>query len=544
MTATSTVEAVTAPSPLRTARPARTGPLWLATRARVLDIAGATGSVLICVGAWATAYLPDGWAADAGWLNLPFIPGSAPAVIAFMVLIAGLVLLCGAWVAAGYEWSRDRRSRTDARHDQRTAWRLLLRSAWWGAPLLLAPPIASRDAWSYAALGNMVRAGVSPYQHGPAALPGNFADAVDPMWANTRSPYGPLFLDLAHRIVDFTGDSVVLGAIAMRLLAVGGLVLLAVYLPRLAADCGGSRSVAVWLVFLNPLVLVHFLGGEHNDALMMGLAVAGLAVAMRGSLWLGALLVALAVSVKVSAVIVVVAVGLVWAGQGSSRWRRIGGIALASLTCLTVLELLGRFTGLGWGWVGALQTPGTVRSWLSLPTALALSFGSLLRVAGAGNHTDGLISALRLVGAMTAAGVGAVLLVARRKPVLEATALTLLACAVLGPADQPWYLLWGGVLLAAAPLSGRNVKRLAAISIGLCAYTLTSMAPTAMGRTGQTILIVACVATGVGLFVWRRTRTGAPASEDVPHPVPAPALQSAPAPRPAPAPGGWSNSVA
>jgi alpha-1,6-mannosyltransferase len=172
-----------------------------------------------------------------------------------------------------------------------------------------------------------------------------------------------------------------------------------------------------------------------------------------------------------------------------------------------------------------LQTPGTVRSWLSLPTALALSLAALLRAVGAGNHTDGLIASLRLVGALTAAGVGAVLLAAGRRPVVQATALTLLTGALLGPADQPWYLLWGGILLAAAPLSKRTVTWLAATSIGLCVYTLTAMALGTVGRTGQLILTATCLATGILLLVRRnihsrsrrssgQTRTSTPALED------------------------------
>src|SRR3546814_20706877 len=38
----------------------------------------------------------------------------------------------------------------------------------WSAPLMIAPPLFSRDGWSYAAQGMLTTLGVSPYDHGPA----------------------------------------------------------------------------------------------------------------------------------------------------------------------------------------------------------------------------------------------------------------------------------------------------------------------------------------------------------------------------------------
>ena len=60
-------------------------------------------------------------------------------------------------------------------------------------------------------------------------------------------------------------------ALVMRLLALLGVYLIARYLPRLARACGVEPSLAVWAGLLNPLVLMHFVSGAHNDALMLGL---------------------------------------------------------------------------------------------------------------------------------------------------------------------------------------------------------------------------------------------------------------------------------
>ena len=75
-----------------------------------------------------------------------------------------------------------------------------------------------------------------------------------------------------------------------------GVLLLGWGLLRLAPVPGR----ALWLGVANPLVLVHLVSGGHNDALMVGLLVAGLAVAPR-ALLPAAALVTLAALVKVPA---------------------------------------------------------------------------------------------------------------------------------------------------------------------------------------------------------------------------------------------------
>ena len=63
----------------------------------------------------------------------------------------------------------------------------------WSAPLSLAPPLFSRDGWSYAAQGVLAHFGISPYDHGPGgprSVP--IVQGVDPRWMETAAPYGPI----------------------------------------------------------------------------------------------------------------------------------------------------------------------------------------------------------------------------------------------------------------------------------------------------------------------------------------------------------------
>ena len=70
--------------------------------------------------------------------------------------------------------------------------------ALWLLPLLAVAPLFSRDVFSYAAQGEMMSHHINPYNYGPGTLgSGPFVSGVDPLWANTAAPYGPLFLMLA-----------------------------------------------------------------------------------------------------------------------------------------------------------------------------------------------------------------------------------------------------------------------------------------------------------------------------------------------------------
>ncbi len=205
---------------------------------------------------------------------------------------------------------------------------------------------------------------------------------------------------------------------------------------------------------LNPLVLMHFVAGAHNDALMVGLLVAGLALGAERHPIQGVLLVGLAGAVKPIALVALPFAGLLWAGT-RARWpRRLLAWLASSVLVLGVFAALSVVAGVGLGWVASLSTPGSIRTWLSPPTALGMALGRLLDQVGLGT-VDGAITFFRaaamIVGALI--GLGLVLRPEGRSPVRGA-ALALLAIVALGPVVQPWYLLWALPLLAATGLTG------------------------------------------------------------------------------------------
>jgi hypothetical protein len=199
--------------------------------------------------------------------------------------------------------------------------------ALWSVPLLIAPPMFSNDVYSYAAQGEMVSHHISPYLYGPGVLGTTpFSSLAQGVWINTPSPYGPLFSGLEGGTVQLAGHRVLLSIVLLRLLAVVGVALIGVFVPSLARSYGRDPATAFALGVLNPLVLLFLIGSGHNDALMLGLLVAGLSIARRGNFTWGIVLCALAGAIKVPGLIGVFAIA--WTskpprcGHAASVWRK------------------------------------------------------------------------------------------------------------------------------------------------------------------------------------------------------------------------------
>lgn len=374
--------------------------------------------------------------------------------VALAFVYVGLAVLGMAWLHLGRSLRRGEAG-TDTG-------RLLRTAALWGAPLVVCVPLFSRDLYAYAAQAQIARAGLDPYSVGPVSLPGPFLDEISGMWVDTPAPYGPLWLGLGRAVATVAGDRVVTTVLAMRLLAVLGVLLTARYLPRLAVAAGGDPRVAVWLGVANPLLLVHFVAGGHNDALMVGLVVAGMAVAIEATdeRWVaaGVALCAAAVLVKAPAVIAIGFLVWVWAKHLRGRAVLLNACARTGAVALATLALITWATGLDFGWINQLNASGAVITWVSVPTGLGLLTSIPLGVDDIITSENPVIVAFRTAGQVATAAV--VLWLwwrSRRIPAgwVAGTGLALLVVVFLGPVVQPWYVLWGLTLLAATPLSRR-----------------------------------------------------------------------------------------
>ena len=440
MALTETVIFVFVPSALLPALPSlrALGERSVFDRFRVL---GTAGSLALALGGCAAGALPK----NDPFADVPVISQlrQIPAV-ALVVAYGGLALLVVAWLFLG------RLAGTPGGPDRRS---LVTTLAIWAVPLCLAPPMFSRDIYSYAAQGWLVQHGSDPYFWGPAAVPGPFSNDVG-MWSHTPAPYGPVFLMLARLVVGLGGGHIVPTVLGFRLVALVGVALLVRYVPRLAVHCGVAPDRALWLGVLNPLVLLHFVSGAHNDVLLVSLMVAGLVMVLDGRPALGVALCAVAVLVKAPAGLALAFMVPMWAGQLTGRSRLLRAGLRASMVAGTTVVALTWVSGLGYGWVGALQTPGVVRNWLSTTTLLGEAAGWLTKLVGLGDYTDRGITVFRGAGGVVALVICLLLLArteryGRGAAAVAALGVSLSAVVVLSPVVQPWYVLWGFVLLAA-----------------------------------------------------------------------------------------------
>ncbi len=429
-------------------------------------VPGLIGSTVLAIGALGVGWLPLDGLADVPLIHTMKTTGMGQFVSHASVILGGALIL-QAWLVVGGD--------VLAGHirDVRRLWGVL---ALWIAPLLFMPPLFSRDAYSYYAQGKLVLNDVDPYTNGVASIPGWANDGVDPMWSNTPTPYGPLFLALSRGVAALVGNNPYFAVVAFRLIALVGVGLLAYYVPRLAFHHGIDGSKALWLGVMNPLVLMHFVAGVHNDALMIGLLVAGLCLAVENRYVAGTLLVALGSMVKPIGLLALPFVGLLWAGLHSSfRMRVIGWLKVTVVTLLSYL-VFSAVVGVNAGWIRALTTPGEVRTWLSPSTALGWTTGLLSSWIRLGDHVDLMITVFRVIGMLAAVVIVALLVLKPegRTPVRGAM-LALLTVVALGPVVQPWYFLWALPLAAASGVTPRELRW---ALLGVAAFTFYGLSET------------------------------------------------------------------
>jgi alpha-1,6-mannosyltransferase len=393
--------------------------------------------------------MPGTW-----FFGVPSQPGTASTSFLLFGLVAvygGLVLLMRVWV--GLTRALTRRGGVPIKY----LWLIL---GLWIVPMLVIAPIFSRDVFSYAAQGEMVSRHINPYHYGPFTLgAGPYVSPVDPLWGNTPAPYGPLFLMIDGFLASASLHHAIVTVILLRVLAVAGVALIAWCIPKLARAYGRDVGPVFVLSVLNPLVILTLVGAAHNDAIMIGLLLAGITAAKsKHPVW-AVVLCTLAAAIKAPAGLGILYVAWDWMGVGLTWRQRVRPIITAGLLAIGVLAALSLVSGLGWGWVANLETPGAVRSWLAPATGIGLLLSSIAHSVGLGVSSTAVLSVTRVIGLLSAAAAALYLLIkSERIGSLRALGLSLLLFVALGPVVQPWYLTWGLLLLA--PVADRYLRSL------------------------------------------------------------------------------------
>ncbi len=454
---------------------------------------GTTATALIAIGALGIGWIPPASTlAEVGFVDL-LRSTTAGSLAARALVVIGLAMLLQAWLLVG---AHLRSHPGDDESGVRPVIGLLIA---WSAPLLVAPPMFSRDAYSYFVQGRLLVTGEDPTLTGIAEVPRWFDYGADPMWTQSETPYGPLFLIIERAVSSALHPHGFLGALAFRLVAIAGLALLAYFLVPLAKGQGARPVQALWLAVLNPLVLLHFVSGVHNDALMVGLVVAGLALACQLQCLWGAVAIGLAASVKPIALVALPFVGLLWAGADATWLIRIKSWLLAGLVAVAVMVSMLFLAGAGEGMItAAFGTPGGVLTWLSPSTAIGQGLGNAASALDWVEDPMSVLSIVRAAGTAMALAVivWLVLTPGRRSPVRGA-GLAFGVLVVLGPVVQPWYLLWALPLIAAGPLSPAWHR---VIVLGTAFFTVHAMVESTTNADNQ-LAAADLIAFGVSIAI-------------------------------------------
>lgn len=492
---------------------------------------GLIATVLITIGSFGVGDIPRNSPVLSD-LHLSWMSYGHGKTLCSLLLWGGIAALVVAWVQIGRVV---RTTDIAANLMRRTA-------AAWAAPLLIAVPLYSRDVYAYLAQGSLFAHGYNPYSDGPALLPGPLVDSMAQVWATTTAPYGPAFMLITRGVADIVGNHVIAGVLLMKLVMLPGFALALWAVPRLAqhfprGDSAARPAYGSWLVLLNPMLLVHLVGGPHVELLMFGVLAAGLVLVLEGRHGWGIAVLALAASIKITAALVLPFVLWIWlahnrSARGEDRleprrdWREatkltaaIAGIALVvfGVFTLAVGHGLGWLTGLGWA--------DRIINWLTIPTAVAHLI-TLVAAPFTALHLGPVLSVTRLVGEVLLAAIAVTIWWKSRNSARSAVAgaaWVMFAVLLLEPSTLPWYYSWALVIAAAFDLG----RRWSAAVVFACVFQLMVFQPDDSILMYNVVDIVIAAALS-GLAAWSLLR---------PDPLRLRALRGY-LTAPAPAPGG------
>lgn len=409
------------------------------SRAHVAVIQGVIGSLMMLVGSVGTGWIANGSPMVRHPLVIELRVNAWGVYTCTALLTLGAMLLIRSWLRLG------QRLRGWPPGSLRTVRTAVIA---WSVPLLFAVPIYSRDVYAYIGQGRLMLAGKDPYVEGISSLDNWFMLGADPEWAEARTPYGPYFLWIAAAVVRLTNAQPDASVMLFRLAAYVGVILCMVYVPKLARLHNVNGARALWISVANPLFLISFVASAHNDALMVGLAVAGVYFAATKHPLIGILLVTGSIGIKPITILLLPFIGLLWAGKGASWPRRFVIWAATALISFGLLALSGWADGLGVGWAWALLDPTPGYTGYSPSGFLGQQVERLGNFLGLpGGDMAGTFR--RLLQAAAILLVLVLMFVGGDRKIVRRMAIAFAAVVLLSPIIQPWYILWLLPLLAA-----------------------------------------------------------------------------------------------
>jgi uncharacterized membrane protein len=330
---------------------------------------------------------------------------------------------------------------------------------------LLAPPLLSQDVFSYISYARLeVVHSLNPYTHSPDAVPSDAAFAFAGS-KDASSAYGPVFTLATYPLAKLSVPGAFWTLKAVAALASLGIVALAWACAR---RLGRDPVFVALAVGLNPLVLVHVVGGAHNDALVALLLLGAVLAALeRSRERLSGFLATLATGLKVSAGLV-----LPFLVLGARRRAAVIRGAVAAALAIVVVSVIA-FGGDALDALGLIGENQERTSRWSLPQRSADAIAGVTSISG-----GSAIDLARAAFVVAFAGLLVLLLYRTWKaPAGSSYWLTATGWATLGLLLAsawlvPWYAIW------LVPLAALSTSRpLQMTTLALCAYMLVIAVP-------------------------------------------------------------------
>jgi len=315
---------------------------------------------------------------------------------------------------------------------------------------VVGPLLLSRDVYTYAGYGRIEALhGGNPYLTTLSAFPHDrFVAVTSVQWLHTRSHYGPLFTLASAGLARAWAGSVDGTILAFKVLA-GVSIAAATGLVALAARKirPERAALAAALVGLNPVIVVHTVGGGHVDALIAAPLAAACALVATCPAARSVRAFAITVLITLACLVktVMLPVLLLW-----FAWlARPRGVRALAPHLLVVAALIvatgGAFFSASHPWA-PYASLGGIESWAS-PSHLVARGAQTFVVSLAGTHAGHYTSVLVEAAFLLLYAVLLWRLVQRvrgtdaRAPIAEwGIALFLLALSL--PYLLPWYAAW------------------------------------------------------------------------------------------------------
>lgn len=353
---------------------------------------------------------------------------------------------------------------------------------------VVAPLLLSRDVYTYAAYGRILAlyrqnpyvASLSSFPHDP------FMATASVQWLRHHSLYGPVFTLVSAAIARSWAGSP--GATILAFKVLGGLSvaaatgLVALTVSRLRPE---RAPIAVALIGLNPVIVVHTVGGGHVDALLAAPLAGAMAIAVTRPRGLS--LKAIVVTVILTAACLMKAVTVpalaLWMWWIVRTGRADRGRTVAAHLAIVIASVAASMVPFiaGWHTVAPFATLGGIEVWASpsqlVGRAVRLVVGSVAGSAAGADAARFVVAAflvLFLVLLRRLAQRTASVSSAWAAPA-ESWGIALMLLALCMPFLLPWYSAWFVVFLG---VFGDEVLLVAgAVVTGVLALTLIPADP-------------------------------------------------------------------